>query len=71
MRLSDLPWGIIAKGVGAAAVATGLVGTGYFAGSPSTTALPAKVKSQEVVIELPIRVIIDGREASKKARVKP
>lgn len=70
MKLSELPWGTIGKVAGAAIIASGLFGTGYFTGTPTKEPTSTKATTQSIVIEIPLKVIIDGQEATKKAKVK-
>ena len=58
MKLSEVPWGTIGKVVGAAAVASGLFGGGYLTGTPSTP-----TAKQATVIEIPLKVFVNGNEA--------
>ena len=63
MNFKDLPWGMIGKVVGAAVVASGLVGTGYVA---APTKEPAAVKECVEKIIFRPKIYINGKEVKQK-----
>lgn len=65
MNLKDLPWMTIGKVVGAAVIASGLVGTGYVA-APKETQSAGKVICEDTIIRVEPKVYIDGQEVKKR-----
>lgn len=63
MKLSELPWGLIAKMGGAALVASGLFGGGYLtANKAPETQADKKVECESTKIIIPLKVYINGKE---------